>query len=116
MRVLRNVAIIMLLALGLALLPSGGDVAQGLITALVLVMFGAMAALAVRAWRENALARDAMTDRQRGLIYGALGAIALMVAGADELFASGPGTIVWIAVMVGSVWLIVNTWRDAQSI
>lgn len=106
----------MLLALPLALLPSGGDIAEGVITALTLVLFGAMAALLVRAWRENALTRDAMTDRQRGLVYGGLGAVALMIAGADELFDSGPGTIVWIAVMVGSIWLIVNTWREAQSI
>ena len=116
MRVLRNVAIILLLALPLALLPSGGDIAEGVITALTLVLFGAMAALLVRAWHENALTRDAMTDRQRGLVYGGLGAVALMIAGADELFDSGPGTIVWIAVMVGSIWLIVNTWREAQSI
>jgi peptidoglycan/LPS O-acetylase OafA/YrhL len=115
-RVLRNVAIVMLLALPLALLPSGGDIAEGVITALTLVLFGAMAALLVRAWRENALARDAMTDRQRGLVYGGLGAVALMIVGTDELFDSGPGTIVWIAVMVGSIWLIVNTWREAQSL
>ncbi len=116
LRVLRNIAIVMLLALALAVLPSGGNIAEGVITALGLILLGAMAALAVRAWRESGLARDAMTDRQRGLIYGSLGAIALMIAGADELFDSGPGTIVWIAVMVGSVWLIYNTWRDAQSI
>jgi hypothetical protein len=115
-RVLRNIAIFMLLALVLALMPSGGNVAQALIITLVLIMYGAMAALAVRAWRENALARDSMTDRQRGLIYGSLGAIALMIAGADELFGTGPGTIVWIAVMVGSIWLIFNTWREAKSI
>ena len=52
-----------------------------------------------------------MTDRQRGLIYGGLGAIALMVAGADELFETGLGTVAWIAVLVGGGWLIFNTWR-----
>jgi hypothetical protein len=115
-RVVRNVAIIAVLALAVAELPAGGSVASGLLAALTLVMCGAIGMLVVRLWRDNSLARDAMTDRQRGLIYWALGAIALMVAGADELLSSGPGTLVWIAILAGSVWLIFNTWREANSI
>ena len=57
-----------------------------------------------------------MTDRQRWLIYGSLGAIALMVVGADELLraarAPSPG---WRSSAC-SGWLIFNTWREAQSI
>ena len=116
MRVLRNVVIVALLALLLALLPSGGNIAEGILTTLSLILFGAMAALAVRAWNASSFTRDAMTDRQRGLIYGGLGAIALMVAGTDEMLDSGAGTIVWIGILAGSGWLIYNTWREAQSI
>jgi Kef-type K+ transport system membrane component KefB len=116
MRALRNVAIIALLALAVTILPGGGNVADGLLLALSLIFSGALAMLAVRFWRENSLSRDAMTDRQRGLIYGALGVIALMVAGADELLDTGLGTIVWLALLVASVWLIFNTWREANSV
>lgn len=112
----RNVAIIALLALLLTVLPAGGHVADGILAALWLLFLGAIALLAVRFWKRNSLARDAMTDRQRGTIYGCLGAIALMVAGTDELFDSGAGTVVWLLIVVVSVWLIVTTWREAQSI
>ena len=116
MRALRNAAIIALLALAVTIIPGGGNVANGILVAFTLIFTGALAMLAVRLWRENSFARDAMTDRQRGLIYGALGVIALMVAGADELLATGVGTVAWVAILVASAWVIFNTWREAQSL
>lgn len=112
----RNIAIIALLALVLTVLPAGGNLTDAILTALWLVFLGAIALLMVRFWNENSLARDAMTDRQRGMVYGGLGAIALMVAGTDELFETGAGTIAWIAIVAVSGWLIITTWREAQSI
>lgn len=116
LRTVRNVAIVAILALGLTVLPAGGNVAEAILSALSLTLLAALALLAVRYWGQTSFTRDAMTDRQRGLIYGGLGAIALMVAGADELFSTGVGTIVWLAIIVASIWLIVQTWREAQSI
>lgn len=116
MLAVRNIAIIMLLALVLAVLPSGGNVTDGILVALSLVFCAAIVLMMIRFWRENSLARDAMTDRQRGTIYGCLGAIALMVAGADELFETGAGTAAWLLIVAVSVWLIVTTWRESQSI
>lgn len=116
LKVIRKVAIIALLALALTVLPAGGNVADGILTALSLLFLGAIALLAVRFWKQNSLSRDAMTDRQRGIIYGCLGAIALMVAGTDELFDTGAGTAAWILIVGVSGWLIFTTWREAQSI
>ena len=95
----------MLIALVLTVLPSGGNIADGILTALSLLFLGSIAVLLVRFWTQNSLSRDAMTDRQRGIIYGALGAIALMIAGTDELFETGAGTVAWIVVMGVSGWL-----------
>lgn len=116
MLAVRNIAIIMLLALVLAALPAGGNVADGVLTALSLIFAGAIVLLLVRFWKQNSLARDAMTDRQRGTIYGCLGALALMIAGADELFDTGSGTIAWLVIVAVSVWLIVTTWRETQAL
>lgn len=116
MRALRNVAIVALLALGVTVLPGGGNVASGILAALGLLFLAVVALLAVRFWHESSLTRDAMTDRQRGLVYGGLGALALTIAGTDELLDTGPGTIVWVALLVGSAWLVFNTWREASSL
>lgn len=116
MKAIRNVAIIVLIALALTFLPAGSNIASGLLTALGLVIGVSIVAMLIDLWRRTGLQRDAFTDRQRWLIYGSCGAIALMIVGADEMLASGPGTVAWIAILALSGWLIFNTWREAQSI
>jgi hypothetical protein len=115
-KTVRNVAIIALLALGLTVLPAGSNIANAILVALSLVFGAAIAALLIRLWRDTGLQRDALTDRQRWLIYGPMGAIALMLVGADELLSTGPGTVAWVAILALSGWLVFNTWREAQSL
>ena len=73
LRALRNVAIIALLALVLTVLPAGGNVADG--HARGAVAASSLGAIGAARWSASgaraACTRDAMTDRQRGLIYGA---------------------------------------------
>lgn len=116
MKVARNVAIIALLALLLTVLPAGGNVAAAVLTTFSLVFIGAIAMLAVRFWRENSLTRDTMTDRQLGIVYGSLGAVALAVVGTDELQSTGAGTVAWLLILAVSGWLIYNTMREANSL
>jgi len=115
-RTIRNIAIIALLALALTVLPAGGNIAEGVLVGLSLLFAVAIGGMLIRLWKSTSLQRDTLTDRQRWLIYGSLGAIALMIVGADELLSSGPGTVAWIAILIGSGWLIFNTWRESQSI
>lgn len=112
---LRNIAIIALLALGLAFLPGGGSAASAVLTALSLAFLAAIGLLAARIWRQTGMTRDVMSDRQRMVFYGSLGAIALMIAGLDEMLDSGGGTVAWIAIVGVSVYLAVTTWRQASS-
>lgn len=116
LRVLRNIAIIAGIALLLTVAPGGDNFTTALLTVLSLILLAAVALLAVRYWGESSLTRDTMTDRQRALVYGGLGVIALTVVGTDELLETGAGTVVWLVLLAGSGWLIVNTWRDANSI
>ena len=72
--------------------------------------------LTARVWKESSLTRDVMTDRQRTLVYGSLGALALMIAGLDELLDSGGGTVAFIAIVAVAVYLLVTTWREVNSV
>ena len=47
-------------------------------------------------------------------MLGALGAIVLMIAGADKLTATGVGLVVWFAVIAFSVITIIKVWGDAR--
>lgn len=112
---LRNILIIALLALLLTVAPGGGNFVDALFTALTLIFVAALGLLLAQAWQQTALTRDSMSERQRLIFLGSLGAVALMIAGLDELFDTGLGSLVWIAVMVTAGWLLFTTWREANS-
>jgi hypothetical protein len=112
---LRNFAIIAVLALLVTVLPGGGNAVSAITTALSLIFLAAIALLLARTWEQTGLTRDSMSDRQRWIFLGAIGAIALMIAGLDELFETGAGTVFWLAVVAGSGFLIFQTWREANS-
>jgi hypothetical protein len=116
MKVARNIAVVVLIALALTFLPAGSSVASGILTALGLIIGVSIVAMLIDLWKRTGLQRDTLTERQRWIVYGSCGAIAMMVVGADEMLASGPGTVAWVAILVLSGWLIFNTWREAQSI
>ncbi len=115
MRTLRNVAIIMLLALAVAFAPAGGNVAEAILTAITMGFLAGIAWMLFVLSRQNQLTLATLTDARRGILYGALGMIALLIAGSDELFSTGGGTLVWILLLGASVAAIWRIWVEANS-
>lgn len=115
MRALRNVAVVMALALVVAFAPGGGNAADALLAAI------AMAFLAGIAWalfvfgRENQLTLATLSDARRALLYGALGLIALLIAGSDEMFSTGLGTLAWIVLLGVAIAAIWRVWLEANA-
>jgi hypothetical protein len=114
-RALRNVAIVMALALAVAFMPSGGNVAEAVLTAITMGFLAGLAWMLFVLSRQNQLTLAALGDGRRAILYGALGVIALLIAGADELFASGGGTLLWILLFGASVAAIWRVWIDAHT-
>ncbi|HEY8467073.1 MAG TPA: hypothetical protein VIL04_09740 [Solirubrobacterales bacterium] len=115
MRALRNIAIIAALAFVVAAVPGGGNLATGILAALTITFLAMIATAVYFAWRQNQFAYMALTDRQRATLLAALGAIALMVAGADELLETGIGAVAWIAVLGLSIFAIVRVVVESRS-
>ena len=115
MRTLRNVAIIMLLAFGVAFVPSGGNVAEAVLTAITMGFLAGIAWMLFVLSRQNQLTLATLTDARRAILYGALGMIALLIAGSDELFSTGGGTLVWILLLGASVAAIWRIWIEAST-
>ncbi|MGH2992402.1 MAG: hypothetical protein ACRDL1_02570 [Solirubrobacterales bacterium] len=115
MQTARNVAIIAVLALGVAAIPGGGTAAETVLAALVMGFLAAMGFLVYRLYWENQLTLSTLTDAQRAVLYGAIGVIALMIAGADELLDSGLGTLIWIALIALSALAIFRVWTVANT-
>ena len=65
--------------------------------------------------RQNQLTLATLSDGRRAILYGALGLIALLIAGSDELFSSGGGTLAWILLLGASVAAIWKIWIEANT-
>jgi len=114
-RKLRDVAIIMLLALAVAFTPSGGNAADTILTAITMGFLAGIAWMLFVLSRQNQLSLAALSDGRRALLYAALGMIALLIAGSEKLFATGGGTLLWIILLGASVAAIWRVWLDANS-
>ncbi len=114
-RNLRNVAIVLLLALGVAFAPNGGNAAEVVLTAITMGFLAGIAWTLYMLSRQNQLTLATLTDRRRAIFYGAFGMIALLIAGSDELFSSGGGTLAWILLLGASVAAIWKIWMEANT-
>lgn len=115
MRTLRDVVIIMVLALAVAFAPAGGNVADAVMTALTMGFLAGIAWMIYILSRQNQLTLATLSDARRAVLYGALGLIALLIAGTDELFSTGGGTLVWIVLFGASVAAIWRIWLEANT-
>ena len=115
MRAVRNVAIILLLAVPVAFVPGGGNVANAIMLALTMGFLAGISWLIYTVARQNQLTIATLSDGRRALLYGAVGLICLLIAGADEMLSSGGGTLAWILLLGASIAAIWRVWMEANS-
>lgn len=115
MRAARNITIIVLLALGVAFLPGGGAFASAVLLAISMAFLAVISFAVYQAYRANQLTMLALPDSRRLVLFSAVGLIVLMIAGSDQMFSTGLGTLAWI-LLLGSagvaIWLV---WSEAKS-
>ena len=115
MRTVRNVAIIMLLALGVAFTPAGGNAVDAVFTALTMAFLAGIVWMLYTLSRQNQLTLATLSDGRRASFYAAFGVIALLIAGTDKLFSSGGGTLLWIILLGASIAAIWRIWLEANT-
>ena len=113
--VLRNVAIIALLALAIAVLPGGGAAAETMLTALSMAFLAAIALFVYRIYREQQMTLMTLADGRRAILFGAVGAIALLIVGFEEFTGWAGGFAVWLVLMLGAFLAIFLVWREATT-
>ena len=105
----------MLLALGVAFLPGGGNVAAAVLAALTMALLAGISWMVYVLSRENQLTLATLTDGRRAILYGAVGMILLLIAGSDRLFSTGGGTLLWILLLAASIAAIWKVWMEANT-
>jgi hypothetical protein len=109
---IRNILIIIALALVVWLVP-GGDAASVTISNLLTIVFvGGLLFLGYRLYMENRDTIFGLEERQRGMLYAAVALIAItLVATARMWDAGGLGAIVWLALIGAGVYALYSVWR-----
>lgn len=114
MKHVRNFGIVALLALGVWALPGGNTAANLFGAALFVVITVGIGLLGSRLYLERRSDIYALGDWWRLLLYGALGVIVLDMAATPKLFDTGGGTVLWIVLLVGSVFALVQVFRHSR--
>ncbi len=115
MRTARNVGIVLLLALLVAFAPNGGNAAEAILAAITMGFLAGLAWMLFVLSRQNQLTLATLTDGRRAILYGAFGMIALLIAGNDEMFTTGGGTLLWLLLLGASIAAIWRIWVDANT-
>ena len=114
-RTLRNVIIILALAAAVAFLPGGGRTANFVSALLSTALAVVFTLFAVRFYRENRVAIFGLGDRYRALLYGALAAVVVALAGRPRLLHTGVGTLVFFALLLGAGAALYAVWQHHRS-
>lgn len=115
MAVARNIAIIALLALGVAFLPGGGDFADAVLTAVTMAFLAVLSFALYQGYRANRLTVLALPDSRRLVLFSSIGLIVLLIAGTSKMFSTGLGTLAWVLLLASAgigIWLV---WSEAKS-
>jgi hypothetical protein len=110
----RNILVILALAAVVMLVPGGGDASAGILQALVIAMLASIAWFGVRLYREHRSDIYALGDRNRGILYASAGLVALTVTATDRLWATGPGTVVWVGLIALACYGVYYVFRVSR--
>ena len=105
----------MLLALGVAFLPGGGNAVNTVLTAIGMAFLAGITWMLYTLSRENQLTLATLSDGRRAIFYGAFGMLALLIAWQDKLWSTGLGTLLWLLLLAAAVVAIWRVWTEAHS-
>lgn len=114
MTTVRNIAIILALAAVLAIAPGGGRASNALLQLLVIGMLSGIAWFAARLYREHRAEIYSLGERNRAILYGSAGLLALTITATERLWETGSGTIVWLALVALACYGVYYVFRAAR--
>ena len=108
----RNIAIIIGLALAVWLVP-GGDTASVTISNLLSILFiGGLLFFGYRMYMERRETIFGLEERQRGILYAAIALGAITLVATQRMWDEGGlGAVLWLAFITLAIWGLYSVWR-----
>ena len=109
---LRNIAIVVLLAVAVWQVPGGDRAGATVANVLSLIFIGALLFFGYRLYMENRETIFGLEERQRGILYAGLALIAITLVATRRMWdAGGLGAVVWLMMLGAGVYALVGVWR-----
>jgi FtsH-binding integral membrane protein len=112
---IRNVLIIVGLALAVWLLPGGDTASSTVANLLTVILMAGLLFFAFRLYMEHRATIFGLEDRQRGILYGAVALAAFAIIATSKLWDEGGlGAMLWFGLIGLAVYGMYTVWRTYQ--
>jgi hypothetical protein len=109
---IRNVLIIVALALAVWLLPGGDTGSSTIYNLLTVLLTAGLLFFGYRLYMEHRAAIFGLEDRRRGILYGALALASFAIIATSRMWNQGGlGALLWCGLMALAAWGIYDVWR-----
>ena len=109
---IRNILIIVGLALVVWLVPGGGAGSSTIYNLLTIVLTAGLLFFGYRLYMEHRATIFGLGDQQRAVLYGSLALASLALLATSRLWDQGGlGALIWIGLIAVAVWGVYRVWR-----
>ncbi len=109
---IRNILIIVGLALIVWLVPGGGTGSSTIYSLLTIILTAGLLFFGYRLYMEHRATLFGLGDNQRALLYGSVTVAALAILATSRLWDEGGlGALLWFAMIALAVWGVYRVWR-----
>jgi hypothetical protein len=109
---IRNILIIVALALVVWLVPGGGTGSSTIYNLLTIILTAGLLFFGYRLYMEHRATIFGLGDNQRAVLYGSVAAATVALLATNRLWNEGGlGTLVWFALLSLAGWGIYRVWR-----
>jgi TRAP-type C4-dicarboxylate transport system permease small subunit len=110
---IRNILIVIALALIVWLVPGGARAGNTISNILSIIFLGGLLFLGYRLYMENRETIFGLEERQRGILYGGIALIAITLVATTRMWQDGGGigAVVWLALIGAGGYAVFGVWR-----
>jgi len=109
---IRNILIIVGLALVVWLVPGGGTGSSTIYNLLTIILTAGLLFFGYRLYMEHRATIFGLGDQQRGILYGSVALAALAILTTSRLWDEGGlGALIWFGLIALAVWGMFRVWK-----
>lgn len=103
----RNIAIILVIAALVVVVPGGGTGTSVALQAVYLIFLASLGWFASVSYRQNRSTLYSLGDRRRAILYVAIGVAAVVLTGTSKLWQTSAGSVAWLVLLGAAVYAVI---------